>query len=423
MARIVLLALPLLAALLCVSADPNVLFKEEFADGDDWQKRWVQSKHKEDYGLFKLSAGKFYGDAEKDKGLQTSQDARFYAQSARFTPFSNKDKTLVIQFSVKHEQNIDCGGGYVKLFPSKLDQSDMHGESEYNIMFGPDTCGPSTKKVHVIFNYKGKNLQINKDIRCKDDVFTHLYTLIVRPDNTYEVKIDNSKVESGNLEDDWDFLPPKKIKDPEAKKPDDWDERPKIDDPEDKKPEDWDKPEHIPDPDASKPEDWDEEMDGEWEPPVIQNPEYKGEWKPRQIDNPDYKGKWVHPEIDNPEYTPDSDLYFYEDFGVIGLDLWQVKSGTIFDNFLITHDEKYAEDSGNQSWGVTKEAEKKMKEQQDEEERKKQEEEEKKRKEEEPQEEEAEDDDEDDDEEEDREKEEEKEEDEDEEDTLQKDEL
>lgn len=25
----------------------------------------------------------------------------------------------------------------------------------------------------------------------------HLYTLIVRPDNTYEVKIDNSQVESG----------------------------------------------------------------------------------------------------------------------------------------------------------------------------------------------------------------------------------
>lgn len=71
----------------------------------------------------------------------------------------------------------------------------------------------------------------------QDDEFTHLYTLIVRPDNTYEVKIDNSKVESGSLEDDWDFLPPKKIKDPEAKKPEDWDERAKIDDPEDSKPE------------------------------------------------------------------------------------------------------------------------------------------------------------------------------------------
>lgn len=30
-------------------------------------------------------------------------------------------------------------------------------------------------------------------------------------------------------------------------------------------------------------------MDGEWEPPQIDNPEYKGEWKPKQIDNPNYK--------------------------------------------------------------------------------------------------------------------------------------
>lgn len=104
----------------------------------------------------------------------------------------------------------------------------MHGESPYEIMFGPDICGPGTKKVHVIFSYKGKNHLINKDIRCKDDVFTHFYTLIVKPDNTYEVLIDNEKVESGNLEDDWDFLPPKKIKDPNAKKPEDWDDKVSI---------------------------------------------------------------------------------------------------------------------------------------------------------------------------------------------------
>lgn len=37
----------------------------------------------------------------------------------------------------------------------------------------------------------------------------------------------------------------------------------------------WDKPETIPDPDSKKPEDWEEDMDGEWEPPMITNPEYK----------------------------------------------------------------------------------------------------------------------------------------------------
>ncbi|KAG5848003.1 hypothetical protein ANANG_G00132250 [Anguilla anguilla] len=346
-----ILVLASLVALVC--AESTVYFREQFEDGDAWETRWLESKHKSDYGKFVLSAGKFYGDAEKDKGLQTSQDARFYSSSARFEAFSNAGKPLVVQFTVKHEQTIDCG------------------------RLRPDICGPGTKKVHVILSYAGKNHLINKDIRCKDDEYSHLYTLIINPDNTYEVKIDNKKVESGSLEEDWDILPPKKIKDPDAKKPEDWDEREKVDDPDDKKPEDWDKPEHIPDPDAKKPEDWDDEMDGEWEPPVITNPEYKGEWKPRQIDNPNFKGKWVHPEIDNPEYKADSEIYKYDDIGVIGLDLWQVKSGTIFDNFLITNDPKLAEEVGNETWGLTKDPEKKMKESQEEEERKKREEEDK----------------------------------------------
>merc|ERR1719262_244453 len=151
------------------------------------------------------------------------------------------------------------------------------------------------------------------------------------------------------------------IKDPEAKKPDDWVDTAKIDDPEDTKPEDWEKPEHIADPDATKPEDWDDEMDGEWEPPMI--------------DNPDYKGEWVHPEIDNPEYTPDSEIYKYDEICSVGLDLWQVKSGTIFDNFLIGNDPEEARKVGEENWGATRDAAKKMKDEQDEEERKRAEEE------------------------------------------------
>ncbi|CDQ56868.1 unnamed protein product [Oncorhynchus mykiss] len=368
------------------------IFESSLKTANAWNTRWVESSHRSDYGKFVLTAGKFYGDAEKDKGLQTSQDAHFYSSSARFEPFSNQGKTLVIQFTVKHEQNIDCGGGYIKLFPADLDQADMHGDSNYNIMFGPDICGPATKKVHVIVNYKGKNHLIRKDIRCKDDEYTHLYTLILNPDNMYEVKIDNKKVESGSLEEDWDILPPKKIKDPEAVKPDDWDERERMEDPDDKKPEDWDRPENIADPDAKQPEDWDDEMDGEWEPPMVSNPDYKassqtlhnwgGEWKPRRIDNPDYKGKWLHPEIDNPDYSADSEIYRFDSIGVIGLDLWQVKSGTIFDNFLITDDATLAEEVGNETWGQTKDPEKKMKESQEEKERKKLEAEEMARKEE-----------------------------------------
>jgi calreticulin len=261
----------------------------------------------------------------------------------------------------------------------EYDPKKFHGDTPYNIMFGPDICG-MTKRVHVIFTYKGKNHLIKKEIRCKDDDLSHLYTLVVKPDNTYEVLIDNEKAESGDLESDWDFLPPKKIKDPKASKPADWDDREKIDDPEDKKTEDWDKPKTITDPNAKKPDDWDDEMDGEWEAPQIDNPEYKGEWKPKQISNPQFKGPWIHPEIDNPDYVSDPNLYLQKDLSSVAFDLWQVKSGTIFDNILITDDADYAKSYGEETWRKTAEGEKKMKEKHDEQERKKFEEEEAKRK-------------------------------------------
>lgn len=88
-------------------------------------------------------------------GLQTSQDAHFYALSSRFDSFSNEGKPLVVQFTVKHEQKIDCGGGYVKIFPSGLDQADMHGDSQYYIMFGEWAGGVGDKRDHLCLRKEG----------------------------------------------------------------------------------------------------------------------------------------------------------------------------------------------------------------------------------------------------------------------------
>ena len=63
--------------------------------------------------------------------------------------------------------------------------------------------------------------------------------------------------------------------------------------------------------------------------------------------------------------------------------LYQVKSGTIFDNVLVTDSVDYAETFAKETFEKTKEGEKKMKDEQDEKERKEREEEEKKAKEEE----------------------------------------
>lgn len=87
------------------------------------------------------------------------------------------------------------------------------------------------------------------------------------------------------------------------------------------------------------------------------NPDYKGEWKAKRIANPAYKGIWEPKKIANPKYVADDALYKYEDFAFIGFDLWQVKSGTFFDNIIITDDVKEA-DKFKELWKTLSEYEK-----------------------------------------------------------------
>lgn len=318
-------------------------------------------------GTWKHTAGQWYSD-EADKGIQTSDDARFYGISAPLgKTFTSGDKPLVIQYSVKHEQALDCGGAYIKLLPggSKFDAANFGGDSPYGVMFGPDICGSSNKKTHVILhsNEKDDNLLIKKEVPTETDDLTHLYTLILEPDNTFQVLIDNKSVRKGKLEEHFDFLEPAEIKDPAASKPSDWVDTAKILDPEDIKPEDWDDiTAELADPDATKPDDWDDEDDGEWEPPMIDNPEFKGEWKGKKIDNPDYKGPWEHPMIPNPDFKTDDNMYKVCKDGCthVGFELWQVKTGTLFDDIIVTDSVEEAEAYAQETFFKKAEGEKKM---------------------------------------------------------------
>merc|ERR1712137_1327137 len=103
---------------------------------------------------------------------------------------------------------------------------------------------------------------------------------------------------------------------------------------------------------------------GDWEAPMIDNPEYKGEWSVKRISNPAYKGFWEAKKIANPDYVDDDALYKYADFGFIGFDLWQVKGGTIFDNVMITDDVAEA-DGFAKKWKELSEVEKAKKKEED----------------------------------------------------------
>ncbi|XP_055336284.1 calreticulin-like [Paramacrobiotus metropolitanus] len=337
-----------------------IWFSETF-DDISWKERWIQTEQKEwmgkPFGHFELSSGKVSADPS-DKGIRSMDDESYYAISAKLPRFSNRNKTLVIQLTVKHEvknQSEDLrlfAAVLLKLFPSSLNPKRLNAESKFHIKYGPDFCSAGGK-VHAELFYKGKyyshmGQQWSRTYGdpfvyspfpwCPQDGFTHLYTFAIFPDNTYQKLIDGKIEESGNIEGAWEMLPPRKLK-LETERPYDWDEREFIVDPTEEKPSDWDQPETIPDPFASKPEEWDDVADGEWEHPIIPNPDYKGSWNPtRLIPNPAFKGVWTPQEIDNPDYQEDPELYLFKDIAYIGIESWQQHAGTIVDNILLTDD-------------------------------------------------------------------------------------
>ncbi|KAI4996408.1 hypothetical protein ZWY2020_051193, partial [Hordeum vulgare] len=210
--------------------------------------------------------------------IQTMIDARHFAISAKIPEFSNKGRTLVVQYSIKFEQEIECGGGYIKVMSGYVNQKKYSGDTPYSLMFGPDICGTQTKKLHLILSYQGQNYPIKKDLQCETDRLTHVYTFILRPNASYSLLVDNREREFGSMYTDWDILPPRKIKDVGAKK--------YIEDPDAVKPEGYDSiPREIPDPKDKKPDTWDNDDDGIWKPRRIPNPAYKGQWKRKVLLN------------------------------------------------------------------------------------------------------------------------------------------
>ena len=131
--------------------------------------------------------------------MQASEDMKFHSISAPLDKkASTTDGTLVVQFTVKHEKKdyAFCGGGYIKLLPGKVDAKAFGGDTPYSIMFGPDLCGYDVSRIHLIFEHNGENLlkedEIKLDYADKDE-FTHLYTLVLEKDGSYEVFLDQER--------------------------------------------------------------------------------------------------------------------------------------------------------------------------------------------------------------------------------------
>ena len=105
--------------------------------------------------------------------------------------------------SAKNEHDMLCGGMYIKIFGKEgFDQKHFDGKTPYQIMFGPDICGDGNSQTHAIFYYKRKlsHMKHKEPLMVKHDKLTHLYTLWIRSDNTYEYFVDMNMKSSGSLD-------------------------------------------------------------------------------------------------------------------------------------------------------------------------------------------------------------------------------
>ena len=78
------------------------------------------------------------GHADTDLLLTLTKEAQHYGLTAplRESVSLSDDKPLVIQYEVKTQNGMTCGGSYVKLYEESVDVDTVSPNSPYLIMFG-----------------------------------------------------------------------------------------------------------------------------------------------------------------------------------------------------------------------------------------------------------------------------------------------
>ncbi|CAI4054420.1 calnexin SKDI_01G0110 [Saccharomyces kudriavzevii IFO 1802] len=391
---------------------------QAYSDTKHLNEEWITSEATDEEGAkiygaqWRLSQGRLRG-SEWDKGLlvRTSNVAAMIGHVLE-TPINVLETdTLVVQYEVKVENSLTCGGAFIKLMSNLVDvealENYLPDTKGVEIVFGPDYCAPETNgvqfavnKVHKITNRSElKYLQETPLSRFTDTSQSHLYTLIIDGSTqSFEILIDGkTAMAREHIEDKKKvsfkppIAPPLTIPDVSVTKPYDWDDRLRIADPEIVKPDDWNEQEplmipdpnsakplgwnssiplYILDPEAQEPSWWEESKHGEWIPPMIKNPlctaehrcnawmpkfvknpKHKGTWKRSAVINPNYMGEWHPPEIENPLYYEETHpLRIENEINGVILEFWSGSPNMLISNIYVGKNVTEAKIIGNKTW-------------------------------------------------------------------------
>mmetsp|Transcript_19571 Transcript_19571/g.50162 ORF Transcript_19571/g.50162 Transcript_19571/m.50162 type:complete len:448 (-) Transcript_19571:114-1457(-) len=308
-------------------AEAKTFFFDDFSYSENqhmW-RRWTKSElPTSKRGAFKLSAGMYHREGDRAAtGLQTVGDGgRYFGISSvldkQVESVDEVEDDIILQYTVKNEVDVQCGGSYVKLFEKGIERHKLDTNSPFLIMFGPDYCGPSSAQLKILLSLprlgagggeggggeeNGKG-EVEKDGDGSDsrelysfsdiieyplDEFSHTYTLVIkRGGEEFELHVDGERRIKGRIADYFDV--PRQV--PAGT------------------------PTSIEDPTAVKPSEWDEDMDGVWEAPLIDNP---------ILNDRSYGTPLVGP-------------FTFKQAGAIGFELFQLRAGTVFDDVILTSD-------------------------------------------------------------------------------------
>jgi calreticulin len=316
-------------------------------------------------GKWAVSTGDCYGHQQKWLGLTTTQSHRDYILYTSFIrPMNTTERDFVLSYTLRMNPFVDCSGQFVKIMDSNSDMNRFNKELPFAIKFGPDICGPSFKRTHVVIMYKGKEYETNRPIGVIKDPFTHSYTLIIRKNNSYAVLIDGEIADESTLEERFNFTQnehkatkdsvettrQKSIQGVEIGEEDDDDIN--------------DAQEHLnnDEPTQVAAEKVEEEVSPNDSPEQVNNdeptqtaeeegvslndsPEQANNDEPTQAAEEEEEVISIKDSIDNEEDDDDFPPFgHFESLGYLGIDVHQSCCGSLFDNFVVTDSVKEAMD-------------------------------------------------------------------------------
>ena len=359
------------------------LYYENFSD-PFVKKRWFASRNISCDGKWENEQTYPLQGRPGEKGMIVKSKQKTSIISTLFpAPIYTPNETIVIQYETRAQLVYTCFSSIMRIYTSEFDVYHQTNYTNQFLEFGPDYC-KGLHNARLNFFTKDESAKtithkLKANITVPGDEIPHLYTLIIRPNNTFEYMIDTMSFYNGTFTGSFtpNFVEPEFIDDPNDHKPSDWEDNEFIPDLTATKPNDWNEsepemipnprvrrpplgwrlhePEMIPDPKAQKPEEWNDRIHGQWKPkmipnpkckigcgpwkpPLIKNKKYKGKWSPPLIRNPKFKGIWKPKQIPNPNYKPVGNFEMPPIYG-IGFSVWSYYHDVAITNIMIANNE------------------------------------------------------------------------------------